>query len=197
MRIFDHLLKFYRHEVRPPCPDCKGKGRVARDVDGTPEISICAQCKGEGKLAPTKKVTWWQNILCPNTLIVRMKFWMATWEMIKERPVSGHGLGSYKLLYPRMVAELDQKMEGKFLNPDYFPVIASEHSHCDWLEEIAELGIIGILLLISIFSFTFFGSREPLLMAGLISSLVAAIGFFPMREAASGLLIWVLAGLLC
>jgi len=197
MRIFDYLLKYYRPEVRPPCPDCKGKGKAAREVNGLPEIISCPSCKGKAKLAPIKKVPWWRSFFCVNTFIVRVKFWVATWEMIKERPFFGHGLGSYKLLYPRMVAELDQKTEGKFLDPDHFPVIVSEHSHCDWLEEIAEIGFVGLLLLVLIFGHAIFAGQEPLLVAGLISSLVAAIGFFPMREAAPGLCIWVLAGLLC
>ena len=197
MWVFDYLLKHYTADAKPRCPDCGSKGKVAREVDGLPQISTCERCQGKGKLTPTNKISRWQLLLSPNTLIARVKFWMATWEMIKEHPFFGHGLNSYKLLYPRMIAELDQKTKGKFLDPEHFPVVVSEHSHCDWLEEISELGFVGFLLLVSIFGLAIYAGQEPFLVAGLISILVAAAGFFPLREAASGLCIWALAGLLC
>jgi O-antigen ligase len=72
----------------------------------------------------------------------------ATWAMVQDRPVTGWGAGSYRFYFPNY--------QIKF--PDIFrigsngPRMFWEHAHNDYLELLAELGLIGTGLLVAAMS---------------------------------------------
>jgi len=70
--------------------------------------------------------------------------WKTSWEMFKDKPLLGHGWGSFKLLsadYQMRITNSDPKYYG-YYQKDY-------ESHSDWLQFLAEGGI----LLFSVFAF--------------------------------------------
>jgi len=63
--------------------------------------------------------------------------WQTSWEMFKDKPLLGHGWGSFKLLsadYQMRITEREGKFYGDY-QKDY-------ESHSDWLQLLAEGGII-------------------------------------------------------
>jgi O-antigen ligase len=132
----------------------------------------------------------------PTSLRARWRYVLATIEMIKQKPFLGHGLGSYSVLFPTVAAQLHQE-KGEFLDPEKFREMVSEHTHSDWLEEFQELGPIGFIFLFLIFGTAVISGTDPWLTGAMVAMLVNALFFFPLREAAPGLYMWVIAGMLC
>ena len=66
----------------------------------------------------------------------RIKIWAASWELLKQSPIIGHGLGSYTFLYPAYRHPADSST-GYFVHNDYFQI---------WLEA----GLPALLLLVSL-----------------------------------------------
>jgi len=62
--------------------------------------------------------------------------WKATLEMIAARPLLGHGLGTYVVVYPRY------RLPEYFLRPKAANV--TDHAHNELLEIAAEQGLIGL-----------------------------------------------------
>lgn len=58
----------------------------------------------------------------------RDDLWLSTLEMIRERPLTGHGLGAYETVYPAF-ARFDNGL-------------IVDHAHNDWLEWAAEAGLV-------------------------------------------------------
>jgi O-antigen ligase len=71
----------------------------------------------------------------------------ATWEMALDRPVFGWGAGNYRFFFP-----LYQKRYPQILHPAWSPqsILLWEHAHNDYLEYLAELGVVGFLLLAAV-----------------------------------------------
>lgn len=69
----------------------------------------------------------------------RMYMWMNTWELIKQRPVAGWGLGSYSIKWCEQVP-----------SENWCADIASAHPHNQYLMFWVELGAIGVLLYIGL-----------------------------------------------
>ena len=67
---------------------------------------------------------------------VRPMIWKATLEMIAARPLLGHGLGTYVVVYPQ------------YRSPEYFlrtkATNVTDHAHNELLEITAEQGVIGL-----------------------------------------------------
>ncbi len=66
----------------------------------------------------------------------RQAIWNGTWNLIKENPLLGHGLGSFLVAFPR------HRPAGLFRLINY--------AHNDYFQLIAELGLVGLALAISI-----------------------------------------------
>ncbi|HIE44419.1 MAG TPA: hypothetical protein EYP78_06470 [Candidatus Omnitrophica bacterium] len=75
-----------------------------------------------------------------DSLRVRLEYWQAGWEMIKERPLSGFGLGCFGRAYAKY--KLPQAEE-------------TQMAHNNFLQVWAELGIVGFLIFLAIFIFYF------------------------------------------
>lgn len=70
----------------------------------------------------------------PDTL-ARPVIWKGTWEMFRDAPLSGQGVGSFAETWPR------------FRPPGRAPYLAPETAHSDYLQTLAETGLIGFGLL--------------------------------------------------
>ena len=71
------------------------------------------------------------------TLQVRQLIWSGALSMILSNPVLGNGPGSFQILFPA------------FRNPEYFLLGVSHntlHAHCEYMEILGDIGIIGLLL---------------------------------------------------
>lgn len=197
MSVLSFLEKHYYRQPAKPCEQCHGSGIIGQKQEsGQIKSGDCPKCEGEGKLVagpgPLRP-----KFFASNTAIQRVKFLMAARKMIKSRPFFGHGIHSWPLLWPRIAAELDQETEGKYLDPAYFPNPVAERTHNDWAEEVVELGIVGFGLCFLIFAMALWNCTEPFLGAALVASLTIALTTYPMRDAAPGLFMWVIAGLIC
>jgi O-antigen ligase len=71
------------------------------------------------------------------TLQVRKTIWSGAISLFLESPVTGHGPGSFQILFPR------------YRNPYYSILGVSHntlHAHCEYLEILVDLGIVGLIL---------------------------------------------------
>lgn len=75
------------------------------------------------------------------TLQVRKLIWSGSLSMIAMNPVFGMGPGSFQILFPQ------------FRNPEYFSLGVSHntlHAHCEYLEILVDIGIVGFLLWVTV-----------------------------------------------
>ena len=112
------------------------------------------------------------------TLRVRMYAWDYAWRMFNEKPLTGHGQGGFVLLG-------DSYAVGDVLNdPKPFGARIA-HAHSEWLEVMADLGSVGLLLIVAVLLTTLRagmaalkaprGPGEYWVLLGLLGGLVALI----------------------
>lgn len=75
------------------------------------------------------------------TQVKRLALYRDTWAMIGERPVWGWGIGSFIHIHPIFAGP-------EFYQPNADLPVAYEFAHCDYLEMLAEMGIVGTTLLL-------------------------------------------------
>ena len=69
--------------------------------------------------------------------------------MFADKPLFGHGLGSFRALHPIYQSpEYKIQREAGTANAHRKLKPLTEHSHNDWFQYLAETGIVGVLLLI-------------------------------------------------
>ena len=76
---------------------------------------------------------------------LRWYFWNDTIEMIKERPLWGHGYQSFSSLYPKFQSQevrYERSLGLENAHQYYVPLVA--HAHSDLLEFTAEWGLVGM-----------------------------------------------------
>jgi len=133
---------------------------------------------------------------------VRFFAWRDTLAMISSRPLWGYGAGNFAINFP-----LFAKGEMARLFVHRFARLA--HAHNEYLQIIAEEGIIGfflfVIFLIALFKEGFLAFREAdeqeriitlSLLASIIAGLVHSLVSFPLRNPASALVFYASAGLL-
>lgn len=64
----------------------------------------------------------------------RVALWRDAWPMIKKNPIFGQGLGSFQWTYPSY-----ERVE---------PDIPAKYAHSDYVQAVAEVGVVGLLLLL-------------------------------------------------
>ena len=126
--------------------------------------------------------------------VLRINFWDASIQMIRENPLVGIGLYKWSGYYP--------KYSGDYFNDENLTYIHNIHAHNDFLELFAENGIMSLLvflliyLLIAFFLFNKIKYNEkyfPLLLILLITSAYSLVAF-PNHKFASYFLATVVAG---
>lgn len=73
----------------------------------------------------------------------RVQLWQNSVDLIKEKPLVGHGIGNWPMVFPKTglknFVRIQEKQRNFFLQP-----------HCDYLKVWSETGLIGLLLYLSI-----------------------------------------------
>ena len=111
-----------------------------------------------------------------SSLNARLLMWRTTLEMIKERPLFGSGIGTFRMNY------LNYQAQYLIKNPKYLQYyIKAGEAHNEYLQMWAELGIIGLGLFLFIFYFiyhiifNFYGKNkngeDRLIILGLIAGI--------------------------
>jgi len=124
-----------------------------------------------------------------SSLSGRLSFWKVAWRMIKERPLTGVGLGNFHTAY-------------FFYRDDQF---YSKYTHNHYLQTWAETGIVGLVLFL-VFLVGFWvdawANRSSVTLPGIYLGIVAAVSAFLLHAAvdfswnmpAVTLLFWFLLG---
>lgn len=66
----------------------------------------------------------WDNLSQDRSLEARFLMWRSTLDLYSDAPVLGHGLGTYKLLYPRYRSRQETGTTGDMAHNDYLQVLA-------------------------------------------------------------------------
>ena len=131
-----------------------------------------------------------------NSTSGRISFILAALFLIRKSPMAGYGLRTFRREYPAIVPELLENKIAGTLFTKYAPKVESQSSHRihnDHLEIIFELGLIGYIIFISIFS-SLLWAASPLLAGAIVAFAVHGLFFFPFREAHTAFPFWALAG---
>ncbi|MCK4393606.1 O-antigen ligase family protein, partial [Candidatus Bipolaricaulota bacterium] len=145
--------------------------------------------------------TWEQN-----SGRVRSWDWWVGWEMFKDHPVVGVGLGNYKLNFIPYKAKFLASPQGAGYN---FHIARAAQAHNEYVQVTAELGSLGILALLALLitaPICFWirlhrnlneGDRFDLLLfsCGVVAFLVHALVSFPAHLPASCLVLVLVLGL--
>lgn len=121
------------------------------------------------------------------TIRERLYLWRHTWQMIKEKPLVGHGGGSWRILFPKYGLQENRSQQG---------YIHFQRPHNDWLWVWAEYGLVGLvpwaalwLMVIGILIRQFWKFTSPasaiqalLLLFGVMAFLINGIFDFPMER---------------
>ena len=137
----------------------------------------------------------------------RELMWLTTFNMIKDHPIIGLGVNTFRLNY--------QNYQGNFLssNPDYISYLGSAESpHNQFLEITSEQGIIGLLLFLWInivffkccFGFLNQANADKMyikqkmiaagIMCGTIAILIHGLVEFPLNLIPNAMLYWLYSG---
>ena len=134
----------------------------------------------------------------------RLYTWAATINYIRDYPLKGTGIGTFKLLYPNYRVPWIIEFESKHSSE-------TDHAHNDFLEICADSGIAGLGLYLWLLAymfktgFAFIGrgdvpETDRLIMAGLVTSvfgvLVDNAFSVNMRYTSTGFTSWLLLGLI-
>lgn len=134
----------------------------------------------------------------------RLLMWKTTFEIIKEKPLLGSGIGTFKMNY------LDYQAEFLKDNPYYVKYSGKAgEAHNEYLQIWAELGIIGLGLFLLIFCFfyktiiDFYNNNKNVkekiialgLVMGIICFLIHSLFTFPLHVPALGVTFFALLGL--
>lgn len=138
------------------------------------------------------------------SLRYRICYWRSGWYLFKQKIWQGWGLRSYRKLVYFAQADINDK-DLSFLDPERYITPQPRECHNDWLEDLVELGITGTLIRWGLMGLIFcFGIKEIFvgslfslfLLAAILSIAIHAVFFFGMRLPSTGMVFWVLGGLL-
>ena len=151
--------------------------------------------------SPSRLARWWKR----NSGSVRSWDWWIGWEMFADHPLTGVGLGNYKLNFLPYKAVFLASPRGE----DYdFYIDRAAQAHNEYVQVLAELGILGVLALASFLGVLITSlwkrlrandeaNRLDLLLfsCGAVAFLVHGLVSFPAHLPASSLVLALVVGL--
>ncbi len=122
----------------------------------------------------------------------RLLIWEVSTEMIKDKPVLGHGFGAFKEKY--------MTYQAKYFKNNFnskFTQLADnvKHPFNEFIKVAVEFGIVGLIVVLSFFSFVLWkivkseNENRVLVFSGLVSFLVCAFFSYPLQYIAVWLLL--------
>jgi O-antigen ligase len=128
---------------------------------------------------------------------MRYYLWKDTFKMFLDKPVFGHGLGSFRALHPLyQSSEYKREREYGLASAHRKLKPLTEHSHNDLFQYLAEIGVIGVVLLLLVPTLGIWQNRKSVFSAAPDWALVGCILFaiysfvdFPTRTPACLLLV--------
>jgi O-antigen ligase len=126
--------------------------------------------------------TLWKRFQVPDPFGERLEMTQASFDMVRDRPWLGFGLGAWPRVYPAYARTDD----GLFAN----------QAHDDWAQWAAEGGIPFLLLMLAIAGWAVAAAPRRPLAAGLVAVLVHALIDYPMQKPSLSALFFTLAGLI-
>lgn len=118
----------------------------------------------------------------------RVYLWKDAIHMVKVSPLLGIGLGTFGLYFPDFVRVGVLEMhpvEWEFVN----------HVHCEYLETLIEMGVIGLLGFLAVAIMVIYRGRDSGLVAGFTAVLLHNIVSVDLRYTSTGLFFWMIAGI--
>ena len=157
-------------------------------------------------LSATKGSSWIGRLWAANAGKTRAWDWWVSYEMFKDHPLLGVGLGNYKLNFIPYKAKFLATPQGKNYN-FYIPRAAQAHN--EYVQLLAELGILGIIGLVGLIGMIAYSlwtilSRNSdeadrfdllLLTGGVITFLIHGLVSFPAHLPASSLALVTILGI--
>ncbi len=151
---------------------------------------------------PSWIARWWER----NSGNVRSWDWWVGWEMFKAHPMTGVGLGNYKLNFIPYKAEFLASPRGEGYD---FYIERAAQAHNEYVQVLAELGILGVLAAASFLAVLVVSlwkrmrsndetNRLDLLFlsCGIVAFLVHGLVSFPAHLPSSSLVLTVVGGLI-
>ncbi|MCM8758964.1 MAG: O-antigen ligase family protein [Candidatus Omnitrophica bacterium] len=139
----------------------------------------------------------WNKIQTQFTQDIRYYIWKGTWNLIKEKPVTGWGTGNFIFYYPYY------RFREYFLRPQATPI--TNHPHCQYLEIWSENGIVGVVFFLLIIVMAFHKglrkhsqeTEEIFLFAssGILAVLIDNILSTNLTNTSTAMYFWFLLGL--
>ncbi len=135
----------------------------------------------------------------------RVTIWKCTWMMIKDHPILGSGIGTYKYNTLRYQAEFFEQGDNRSIYPYGF----ADKAHNEYLQLWAELGTIGLAIFLwLIIAYFIYGIRylkrekneqKQGIMIGLMGAVLALLVdcffWFPLHLSSNLSLFWLFIGL--
>jgi len=143
-----------------------GQGTVSRRAAGRVLLASLSTMIVLGAVAGWDVI--WKRLQEPNPYAVRKDFLLSSLEMVRERPVTGFGLGTWSVVYPGY-ARFD---DGRFAN----------QAHNDWVQWAAEGGIPFFLLMAGVVGFAVRPAFRSLWGLGLLAVFVHCFIDYPMQQ---------------
>jgi O-antigen ligase len=113
-----------------------------------------------------------------SSVAVRIDQARVAWKLIKKKPVFGWGLNSF------------------LINRQDIDTKPGEHVHCEPIEILYELGVVGLILWLAAVGIIMVRGWGSPFMPMLLAMLVVSLFYFPLRRPHTGLMFWITLGLL-
>ena len=143
-----------------------GQGIISRRAAGRVLLATLSTLVVLGAVAGWDVI--WKRLQEPNPYAVRKDFLLSSLEMVRERPLTGFGLGTWSEVYPGF-ARFD---DGLFAN----------QAHNDWAQWAAEGGIPFFLLMVAVAGGAVRPAFRSLWGLGLLAVFVHCFVDYPMQQ---------------
>ena len=133
-----------------------------------------------------------------NSTVERILIWRETIELIREKPILGHGTGSFIIEEQKIFKNLIR--ENGYIELKNKNVIVA-HAHNDYFQTFAENGVFGFIAVIAIVGVTilkFAKSKKyssGIFFVGVLSYMVTAFFEFPLHMIHNGVIAFAFLGI--
>jgi O-antigen ligase len=143
-----------------------GQGIISRKAAGRVLLASVSTLVVLGAVAGWEVI--WKRLQEPNPYAVRKDFLLSSLEMVRNRPLTGFGLGTWSEVYPGF-ARFD---DGLFAN----------QAHNDWIQWAAEGGIPFLMLMAGVVAGAIRPAFRSLWGVGLLAVFVHCFVDYPMQQ---------------